>query len=161
MIENENEVNLKGEQLITDDLDLMLGVLPEKLQMHLRETQRMQDLLEVIIDLGRVPEARFVGQAIALNSNEVTREDIYYVVSRIGEFTDDNRAGIPRTLHRISCIRNRQRKIVGLTCRVGRAVFGTIEIIRDIVESGKSMLILGRPGVGKTTLLRESARVLS
>jgi len=154
-------VDLNGEQVITDDLDLMLGSLPPQLQEHLRETQRMQDLLEVIIDLGRVPEARFVGQALPLNSNEVTREDIDYIVSRIGEFTADNRAGIPRTLHRISCIRNRQGKIVGLTCRVGRAVYGTIEIIRDIVESGKSMLILGRPGVGKTTLLRESARVLS
>lgn len=152
---------MNGEQIITDDLDLMLGSLPPHLQEQLRATERMQDLLEVIIDLGRVPEARFVGQAVPLNSNEVTPEDIDYVVSRIGEFTDDNRAGIPRTLHRISCIRNRQGKIVGLTCRVGRAVYGTIEIIRDIVESGKSMLILGRPGVGKTTLLRESARVLS
>lgn len=157
----EHEVDLNGEQIITDDLDLLLGALPLHLQEQLHSTHRMQDLLEVIIDLGRVPEARFVGQAMALNSNEVTPEDIDYIVSRIGEFTADNRAGIPRTLHRISCIRNRQGKIVGLTCRVGRAVFGTIEIIRDIVESGKSMLILGRPGVGKTTLLRESARVLS
>jgi stage III sporulation protein SpoIIIAA len=154
-------VVLIQEQLVTDDLDLMLGVLPPHLQEHLRATGRIQDLLEIIIDLGRVPEARLVGESISLNSNEVTREDIDYVVSRIGDFTDDNRAGIPRTLHRISCIRNRQAKIVGLTCRVGRAVYGTIEIIRDIVESGKSLLILGRPGVGKTTLLRESARVLS
>lgn len=152
---------MNAQQIITDDLDLLLGVLPPNLQEHLQETQRIQDLLEVIVDLGRVPEARFVGGAVALNSSDVTREDIDYIVSRIGDFTDDNRAGIPRTLHRISCIRNRQGKIVGLTCRVGRAVYGTIEIIRDIVESGKSMLILGRPGVGKTTLLRESARVLS
>ncbi len=113
------------------------------------------------MDLGRVPEARFVGETIALNSREVNHDDIDYVVSRIGEFTEDNRAGIPRTLHRISCMRNRQDKIVGLTCRVGRAVYGTVEIIRDLIESGKSVLILGRPGVGKTTLLRESARILS
>ena len=108
-----------------------------------------------------MPEARFVREAVTLNSREVNREDIDYVVSRIGEFTDDNRAGIPRTLHRISCIRNRQGRIVGLTCRVGRAVYGTIEIMRDIVESGKSILLLGRPGIGKTTMLRESARVLA
>lgn len=149
------------EQLITDDLDALLNVLPPHLQNHLREIERLPDLLEVVVDLGRVPEARLVGESVALNSREATREDIDYVVSRIGEFTDDNRAGIPRTLHRISCIRNRQGRIVGLTCRVGRAVYGTIEIIRDIVESGKSILLLGRPGVGKTTMLRESARVLA
>ncbi len=148
------------EQLITDDLEALLNVLPPHLQMYLRRIDHLNDLLEVVIDLGRAPEARLVGEAISLNSREVTPEDIEYVVSRIGEFTDDNRAGIPRTLHRISCIRNRQGRIVGLTCRVGRAVFGTIEIIRDIVESGKSILLLGRPGIGKTTMLRESARVL-
>lgn len=149
------------EQLITDDLDLLLNVLPKHLEEHLRKINRGDELLEIVMDLGRVPEARFVSQAITLNSREVNNEDIDYVVSRIGEFTADNRAGIPRTLHRISCMRNRQGRIVGLTCRVGRAVYGTIETIRDIVESGKSVLILGRPGVGKTTLLRESARVLA
>ncbi len=148
-------------QPITDDLELLLSVLPPHLQAHLREINRNADLLEVVLDLGRVPEARYVGQTLSLNSREVNHDDLDYIVSRIGEFTEDNRAGIPRTLHRISCIRNRQRKIVGLTCRVGRAVYGTIEIIRDIVESGKSILLLGRPGVGKTTMLRESARVLA
>ncbi len=148
------------EQLITDDLDALLNVLPPHLQMHLNAIDHLDDLLEVVMDLGRAPEARLVGKVVNLNSREVSREDIEYVVSRIGEFTEDNRAGIPRTLHRISCIRNRQARIVGLTCRVGRAVFGTIEIIRDIVESGRSILLLGRPGVGKTTMLREAARVL-
>ena len=152
---------LRTEQLITDDLEALLGVMPPHVQKHLREAGHPEDLLEVVLDLGRVPEARFVGQTISLNSREVNHDDIDYIVSRIGEFADDNRAGIPRTLHRISCIRNRHGKIVGLTCRVGRAVFGTVEIIRDIIESGKSVLILGRPGVGKTTLLRESARVLA
>jgi stage III sporulation protein SpoIIIAA len=159
-IENSKGV-VRTEQLITDDLEALLGVLPPHVQKHLGEAGRPEDLLEVVLDLGRLPEARFVNQTVALNSREVNHDDIDYVVSRIGEFTDDNRAGIPRTLHRISCIRNRQRKIVGLTCRIGRAVYGTVEIIRDIVESGKSVLILGRPGVGKTTLLRESARVLA
>jgi len=152
---------LTTEQSITDDLDLLLNVLPPALQTHLREINRGAELLEIVMDLGRVPEARFVSQTIALNSREVNHDDLDYVVSRIGEFTADNRAGIPRTLHRISCIRNRQGRIVGLTARVGRAVYGTVEIIRDIIESGKSVLILGRPGVGKTTLLRESARILS
>ena len=149
------------DKLVTDDLDLILHVLPPHLEEHLRQIDRGADLLEIVMDLGRMPEARFVGETIALNSREVNHDDIDYVVSRIGEFTEDNRAGIPRTLHRISCMRNRQDKIVGLTCRVGRAVYGTVEIIRDLIESGKSVLILGRPGVGKTTLLRESARILS
>lgn len=152
---------MSSEQLITDDLDLLLNVLPPRVQAHLRELDRGNELLEVVLDLGRVPEARFVNESLALNSREVEPTDLEHVVARIGEFTTDNRAGIPRTLHRISCIRNRQGRIVGLTCRVGRAVYGTVEIIRDIIESGKSVLILGRPGVGKTTLLRESARILS
>ncbi|MBI2955070.1 MAG: AAA family ATPase [Chloroflexi bacterium] len=121
----------------------------------------LANLLEVVMDLGRLPEARFPGAEVVLGEAEVTDEDIEYVVSRISEFGDDNRAGIERTLHRISAIRNRRGRIVGLTCRVGRAIFGTIGIIRDIVESGKSILMLGRPGVGKTTMLREVARVLA
>jgi stage III sporulation protein SpoIIIAA len=156
-----NEASLTTEQTITDDLDLLLNVLPPHLQTHLRAINRGAELLEIVMDLGRVPEARFVNESIALNAREVEQADLDYVVARIGEFTADNRAGIPRTLHRISCIRNRQGRIVGLTARVGRAVYGTVEIIRDIIESGKSVLILGRPGVGKTTLLRESARILS
>ncbi len=149
------------DQSITDDLDLLLNVLPPPVQAHLREINRGAELLEVVLDLGRAPEARFIGQTLVLNSREVSDDNLKFVVSRIGEFTSDNRAGIPRTLHRISCIRNRQGRIVGLTCRVGRAVYGTIEIIRDIVESGKSLLLLGRPGIGKTTMLREAARVLA
>jgi stage III sporulation protein SpoIIIAA len=145
---------------ITDDLDLLVSVLPPKLTASLKRMNREQDLLEVVLDLGRLPEARFTDQEAVLDDSEVTEEEIEYVVSRIGDFGEDNRAGIERTLHRISAIRNRKGKIVGLTCRVGRAVYGTIDIIRDIVESGKSILLLGRPGVGKTTMLREVARVL-
>jgi stage III sporulation protein SpoIIIAA len=148
------------QQEITDDLDLLVSVLPPKLAASLKRMNREQELLEVVLDLGRLPEARFAGQEVVLDDSEVTEEEIDYVVSRIGDFGEDNRAGIERTLHRISAIRNRKGKIVGLTCRVGRAVYGTIDIIRDIVESGKSILLLGRPGVGKTTMLREVARVL-
>lgn len=136
-------------------------VLPSPIQVALAEINNSANLLEIVLDLGRVPEARYVEDEKILSSSEITKEDIEYVVARIGAFTEDNRAGIPRTLHRISAIRNRQGRIVGLTCRVGRAVFGTMEIIRDIVESGKSILLLGKPGVGKTTMLREAARVLS
>ncbi len=146
---------------ITDDLDALLAVLPPDIAQALREANKPDDLLEVVMDLGRVPEARYTDGEYQLSDREITQEDIEYVVSRIGEFTADNRAGIERTLHRISCIRNRQGKIVGLTCRVGRAVYGTIDIIQDIIESGKNVLLLGRPGVGKTTLLREAARVLA
>ena len=149
------------QQEITDDLDALIEVLPPELQETLRALNQEEELLEIILDLGRLPEARFVQHEVALNSTDVSEEDIQYVSSRIGRFGDDNRAGIERTLHRISAIRNREDKIVGLTCRVGRAVFGTIDIIKDIVESGNSTLLLGRPGVGKTTMLREVARVLA
>jgi len=119
------------------------------------------DLLEIVLDLGRIPEGRFPQTEVNLGAEIVTKEDLAYVVGRIGQFGDDNRAGIERTLHRISAIRNRRGEVVGLTCRVGRAVKGTVALIRDVVERGQSILILGRPGVGKTTLLREAARVLA
>ncbi|MGA9533878.1 MAG: R3H domain-containing nucleic acid-binding protein [Anaerolineales bacterium] len=146
---------------ITDDLDAMLGVLPADITEKLTEIDRADDLLEVIIDLGRVPTARYVDDEVTLIEREVSHEDIEYVVSRIGEFDADNRAGMERTLHRISAIRNRHGRIVGLTCRIGRAVYGTIEIIEDIIGSDRSVLLLGRPGVGKTTMLREAARILA
>src|SRR6266851_1205978 len=149
------------ELLATDELDAILHALPPELVQRVRGLDGLDGLLEIVMDLGRLPEARFAGREEILSQREVTAEDIAFVISRIGQFGGDNRAGIERTLHRISALRNRAGKVVGLTLRVGRAVYGTIEIIRDIVESGKSMLLLGRPGVGKTTLLRESARVLS
>jgi len=146
---------------ITDDLDAMLDVLPPHVRDPLRERPDNFELLEVVLDLGRLPEARYPEQELTLSDREVTQPDLDHIVSRIGEFTTDNRAGIERTLHRISAIRNRHGRIVGLTCRVGRAVFGTIRIIEDLVKSGQSTLLLGRPGVGKTTMLREVARFLA
>jgi stage III sporulation protein SpoIIIAA len=145
---------------ITDDLDALLQVLPPTIERALRAANDGDDLLEVILDLGRAPEARFVDRELLLSQSDVNDEDLNYVTARIGQFTGDNRAGIERTLHRISCIRNRQGRIIGLTCRVGRAVYGVIDIVEDIVKSGQSILLLGRPGVGKTTLLREAARIL-
>jgi stage III sporulation protein SpoIIIAA len=148
-------------RVVTDDLDALLDILP----LHIREPLYQQpdhnELLEVILDLGRLPEARFPHRELVLNSREVSQSDIDYVVSRIGEFSGDNRAGINQTLHRISGIRNRNGYIIGLTCRVGRAVFGTVAMIQDLIESGKNVLLLGRPGIGKTTMLREVARVLA
>ncbi len=145
----------------TDDIDALLQALPQEIGVRLRGlTDR--ELIEVVLDLGRRPEARFgTGGEEVLLDREVAERDLQFVVSRIGSFGEDNRAGIERTLHRISAIRNRSGKIVGLTCRVGRAVFGTIEIVNDLVESGRSILIMGRPGIGKTTMLREAARVLA
>jgi|YNPMSStandDraft_2_1061718.scaffolds.fasta_scaffold00978_7 stage III sporulation protein SpoIIIAA len=151
-----------GTQLeIMDDLDLFVSVLPPAIREVLESQPDLKELFEVVLDLGRPPEARFASRVMDLSDEPVTQAQIDQVVARVGDFGKDNRAGIERTLHRISAIRNRQGRIIGLTCRVGRAVFGTIDIIRDVVESGKSFLLLGRPGVGKTTKLREVARILS
>ena len=149
------------EQLAQDELQQLLAVLPERVTRKLREQEEIDDLLEVILDLGRLPEARFSGGDVLLGEDTVSREDLDYVVAGIGNFGDDNRAGMERTLHRISAIRNRGGNVVGITCRVGRAVFGTIKIIEDLAYSGQNILLLGRPGVGKTTMLREVARVLA
>lgn len=146
---------------ITDNIDALIQVFPPEIAASLRRAGRLEALLEVIMDLGRLPEARYVDDELILSEREVTEEEIAYVVERIGDFNEDNRAGIERTLHRISAIRNRRGDIVGLTCRVGRAVFGTIDVIGDLIESDKNVLLLGRPGVGKTTMLREVARVLA
>src|SRR6266508_739473 len=145
----------------SDELEALLRGLPPDLAQRVRALDGLEGLLEIVMDLGRLPEARFAGREEYLSQREVSAEDLAYVISHIGQFGGDNRAGIERTLHRISALRNRKGKVVGLTLRVGRAVYGTVEIIRDIVESGKSMLLLGRPGVGKTTMLREVARVLA
>jgi len=146
---------------ITDDLQALMDVLPRPIAHALKQADNSDNLIEIILDLGRLPLALFVGGEVILSADEVNRSDIDAVVSKIGDFDADNRAGLERTLHRISAIRNRRGHIVGLTCRVGRAVYGTIDIIRDLVESGKSILILGRPGIGKTTMLREAARILA
>jgi len=157
MSENTKQMNKQ----ITDNLDALLAVMPPSLSQEILQINRGDDLLEVILDIGRVPTARFTDGEFTLSAVEIKREDLEYVVSRIGGFDADNRAGIERTLHRISAIRNRHGDIVGLTCRVGRAVFGTIAIIEDLITNGKSVLLLGRPGVGKTTMLREAARILA
>jgi stage III sporulation protein SpoIIIAA len=146
---------------ITDDLDALLGILPPKISKRITEVNDSANLLEVILDLGRLPTARFLKGEIVVGEQEITREEIDFVVAQLGEIDADNRGGLERTLHRIAAIRNRRGDIVGLTCRVGRAVYGTTDIIKDLIESAKSLLILGRPGVGKTTMLRESARILA
>src|SRR4030066_659560 len=150
-----------NQKRITDNLDAMLDVLPPTIRHAVEAANQKEYLLEIILDLGRVSTARFVEEEIVLDPKEVTRADLDYVTERIGDFDADNRAGMERTLHRISAIRNRRGAIVGLTCRVGRAVYGTIEIIQDIISSGQSLLLLGRPGIGKTTMLREAARILA
>lgn len=143
------------------DLQRLLAILPVDIYERIEAIGRDDELLEVVMDLGRRPAARYVDGEVILRESEVTRQEIDAVVNGIGVFDEDNRAGLARTLHRISAIRNRRGDIVGLTCRVGRAVYGTIDIIADIVEEGRSILLLGRPGVGKTTMLREMARILA
>jgi len=144
-----------------NDLENLIENLPFFLQEHLNKHIYQDQLIEIVLDLGRRPEARFLHGPEYLSQKIISWQDLDYVTKRISKFSNENRAGIERTLHRISCIRNRQFLINGLTCRVGRAVFGSISAIRDLLESEKSILILGKPGVGKTTIIREIARVLA
>lgn len=144
----------------TDDLQLLIKTLPQLLQQAVNALPG-GELLEIVLDLGRRPQARLPGRAVPLADGVVSRADLEHVIQAVGAFGSDNRAGIEGTLHRISAIRNRRGNIVGLTLRVGRAVFGTIDLIRDLIEGNRSVLLLGRPGVGKTTKLREIARVLA
>ncbi len=146
---------------IKDELQKLLDILPQEIRQVLEQHPNLDNLIEVVMDLGRRPEARFPLAAEYLSETPVSTEQLNDCIQRVGEFGGDNRAGIAQTLHRISAIRNRTGKIIGLTCRVGRAVKGTIGMIRDLVETGQSILMLGRPGVGKTTALREIARVLA
>jgi len=146
---------------VKNDLEKLIESLPFFLQEHLNQHPNKEQLIEIVLDLGRRPEARFVTGTEYLSQKIISWQDIDYMTKRISKFSNENRAGIDRTLHRISCIRNRQFLINGLTCRVGRAVFGTISVVRDLLESEKSILILGKPGVGKTTIIREIARVLA
>ena len=144
---------------ITDDFEVLRNVLPPRIRDAVDEVGNTSQLLEIVLDLGRTPAARYIDSEHALSDREVAEEDLRQLLDELGEFDDDNRAGIERSLHRISAIRNRRGKIVGLTVRIGRAVYGTIDIIADLIETGQSVLIVGPPGVGKTTLLREAARV--
>ena len=146
---------------INNDLEKLIENLPFFLQDHLNQHPSKDQLIEIVLDLGRRPEARFTTGPQYLSQKIISWQDIDYMTKRISKFSNENRAGIERTLHRISCIRNRQFLINGLTCRVGRAIFGTISVVRDLLESEKSILILGKPGIGKTTIIREIGRVLA
>lgn len=147
--------------VIADDLERLLEILPDFVRYPLEQHKNQKELIEVIMDLGRRPEARFPESPQYLSSKTISWKDLDYCIKRIGSFGGDNRSGVEKTLHRISSIRNREGNIIGLTCRVGRALFGTISLIRDLLEKQQSILVLGKPGVGKTTMIREIARVLA
>ena len=144
-----------------DDLQRLINVLPPRIVGELRE-RNLTEIIEIVLDIGRLPEVRYLNKTLKyLGEEKITQEDIDYVTERIETFTSDNRSGIPGTLHRISAIKNRKGKVIGLTCRIGRVVTGTIACIEDIVKKEKSILFLGKPGVGKTTKLREISRLLA
>ena len=144
-----------------NDLEKLVEILPLRLRQAL-DYSKMADAIEIVLDMGRVPEIRHSdGKIEYIDIDEITQDDICYITSHVQEFTSDNRSGIAGTLHRISAIRNRQGKVVGLTCRIGRVVTGTISCIKDICLQNKSILFLGRPGVGKTTKLREISRLVA
>ncbi len=147
--------------LIADDLKQLLAILPKFIGEPLDTNPRKEQLIEVVLDIGRRPEARFSGDTEYLSYRTVVLKDLDYIIKRLGKFSGDNRAGIEKTLHRISSLRNRKGNVIGLTCRIGRAIFGTVSVVKDLLEQKKSILLLGRPGVGKTTAIREIARVLS
>jgi stage III sporulation protein AA len=147
--------------LLADDLNQLLNVLPKFISSAIEKHPKREQLIEIVLDIGRRPEARFADSTDYLSYRTVVWQDLDHILKRLGKFSGDNRAGIEKTLHRISSIRNRQGSVIGLTCRIGRAVFGTVSIVRDLLEQKKSILLLGRPGVGKTTAIREIARVLS
>ncbi|WOL02382.1 hypothetical protein Cni_G11101 [Canna indica] len=152
-----------GFVVVEDDLHALLQVLPQDLRENLTNEPRRDQLLEVILDLGRRPEARFLGESGGqyLRDKEISLEELKEAQKTVGEFGGDNRAGIGGTLHRISAMRSRKGLVVGLTCRVGRAVSGHVDMVRDLLDYKESILFLGRPGVGKTTVMREIARVLA
>ena len=147
--------------LLADNLNQLLDILPEFISKPLRTTEMRTQLIEIVLDIGRRPEARFATGTKYLSYKTIVWQDLEYVLKRLGKFSGDNRAGIEKTLHRVSALRNRNGGVIGLTCRIGRAIFGTVNIICDLLEKRKSILLLGRPGVGKTTAIREIARVLS
>ncbi len=149
------------QELTEQDINLLVDLLPQHIRDGLDSAQGLGQLLEIVLDLGRPAEARYLARTHEISPEEVTLNDIDHAVARVGEFGGDNRAGIERTLHRISAIRNRNGRVIGLTLRAGRAVYGAIKIVDDLVMSGRNVLLLGRPGVGKTTMLREVARVLA
>jgi len=145
------------------DLKRLLVILPPRIREALaRATRPGGEIVELALDLGRPLVARFNAGHVIIDPLPFSQPELEAIVGQVGTFRRNNRAGIDGTLHRISLIRDRFRTPVGLTIRIGRHLTGVAEGIRDVLlEERQSLLLVGSPGVGKTTLLRDCARLLS
>lgn len=147
--------------MATSEVATLLAMVPRWVVGSM-DARSVQDVEELELDLGRPPRLHLRGHEGAITlAGEIRREDLQYILGRVTRFREDNRTGVDRTLHRIACIRDRYDEIVGFTFRVGRAIPEAAQPLCDFLEARRNVLVVGRPGAGKTTVLRSAACILS
>lgn len=146
-----------------DQFEAILNILPSWIRLFAREYQ--EELEEIALQEGR-PPSLWLGNRFVEGERVVEPSDLEAVKQKLKaeyqvEFREDGRAGISGTLHRISALYDRYGILVGMTIRLARVVKGLADPIIPFLLDGKSLLIIGPPGVGKTTLLRDVIRQLA